>query len=209
MATILSKPSPRDQDSGFKATITQVGVLRAFVALEVPGQVIDALVDFQRGISGTGADVKLVERRNLHFTVRFLGEISELQASEAKTRLAAVAAEGADVEVRGAGAFPSASNPRVIWAGVSQDDERKVSVIAGEVSKALQGIGAEDKRPFTAHITVARVRSQRNARTLSEFLRAAAGVEFGAAKLRQLKLKSSILTSSGPIYNDIGVFPLQ
>lgn len=184
-------------------------MLRAFVALEVPGQVIDALVDFQRGISGTGADVKLVERQNLHFTVKFLGEISEPQASEAKSRLAAVTAEGVNVEVRGAGAFPRTSNPRVIWAGVSQDDERKVSLIAGEISKALQGIGAEDDRPFTAHITVARVRSPRNARALGDFLRNAEDTDFGAAKLSQLKLKSSVLTSSGPIYDDIGVFPLR
>jgi 2'-5' RNA ligase len=184
-------------------------VLRAFVALEVPVQVIDALVDFQRSLSETGADLKLVERQNLHFTVKFLGEIFESQVAEAKSRLSGTTATGAHVEVKGAGAFPTVTNPRVVWVGVSHDDELKVSKIAGEVSRSLDGIGLKDDRPYRAHITLARVRSLRNSRQLGELLREASSRQFGDAKLSQLKLKSSVLTSSGPIYQDIGVFLLR
>ena len=186
-----------------------MGVLRAFVALEVPGRVIDALVDFQRSISATGADVKLVERENLHFTVKFLGEISESATKEAKSRLAGIKADAAEVQVQGTGAFPQLSNPRVIWVGVLQADEGKVSQIASEVSKALEGVAPDDDKQFRAHITVARVRSPRNARELGELLRETSGRSFGDAKLSLLKLKSSVLTPSGPVYEDIGMFPLR
>ena len=183
-------------------------VLRAFVALEVPGYVLDALVDFQRGISGTGADVKLVERENLHFTIKFLGEIPESDVKEAGLRLGGLSAAGAEIEVRGVGAFPKVVNPRVVWVGVSAKDEEKVSLIAQKVSGSLEGIGETDDRPFRAHLTIARVRSPRNSNLLSDFIRKEADRSFGFVKLNSLKLKSSILTPTGPIYEDIGVYPL-
>jgi RNA 2',3'-cyclic 3'-phosphodiesterase len=184
-------------------------VLRAFVALEVPGQVLDALVDFQRSLSNTGADLKLVERENLHFTIKFLGYITDTQIEEAKSRLGKISIPGAEIEVRGTGAFPKAANPRVVWAGAAPKDEDTVSSIAREVARSLEGIGERDDRPFRAHITLARVRSPKNSRLLEELILNEADRPFGVAKLADLKLKSSVLTSSGPIYEDIGVYPLR
>jgi RNA 2',3'-cyclic 3'-phosphodiesterase len=197
-----------DQDSGFKGTILHSEVLRAFVALEVPGHVLDALVDFQRSLSRTGADLKVVERENLHFTIKFLGEITDAAVAEAQSRLGKTSIPGAEIEVRGTGAFPKAANPRVVWAGAAPKDEERVSSIAHEVVHSLEGIGERDDRPFRAHITLARVRSPRNSRLLGELLLNEADRPFGVAKLGHLKLKSSVLTASGPIYEDIGVFPL-
>ena len=197
------------QDSGFKGTIIHSEVLRAFVALEVPGHVLDALVDFQRSLSKTGADLKVVERENLHFTIKFLGDITDADVAETKSRLVKTSIPGAEIEVRGAGAFPKAANPRVVWAGSAPKDEEKVSFIAREVASSLGGIGESDDRPFRAHITLARVRSTRNSRLLSELLLNEADRLFGFAKLGHLKLKSSVLTPSGPIYEDIGVYPLR
>jgi 2'-5' RNA ligase len=57
--------------------------MRAFIALEIPDlRVLDSIVAFQRELSATGADLKTVERENLHFTVKFLGEITPDQARE-------------------------------------------------------------------------------------------------------------------------------
>ena len=182
--------------------------MRAFVALEVPGQVLDSLVVFQKEIWATGADIKLVERQNLHFTVKFLGEISEAQAADAGTRLGSLSLKGAEVEVRGAGAFPTASRPRVVWAGVAPEHEALVAPIAQQIIGALEGIGERDDRPFRAHITMGRVRSGRNIHQLGELLRQSADRRFGAVRLSELKLKSSTLTPSGPMYNDIGVYRL-
>jgi RNA 2',3'-cyclic 3'-phosphodiesterase len=182
--------------------------LRAFVAVEVPGSVLDAMVLFQKELSATGADLKLVERQNLHFTIKFLGEIAESTASEAGSRLSRLSLKGADVEVRGAGAFPTPARPRVVWAGVSPESEPLFAPIAHEVIGALEGIGERDDRPFRAHITLARVRSGRNARQLADLLRSSSGRPFGVARLSELKLKSSVLTPAGPIYKNVGVFPL-
>jgi len=183
--------------------------VRAFVALEIPVSVVDSLVEAQKELEATGADIKLVERENLHLNLKFLGEISEAQASEAKSRLAKLSLKGADVTIAGVGAFPSPSRPRVVWAGLAPEDEHFILPIADGVATALEGIGARDDRPFRPHITLGRVRTGRNVRGLIEVLRRNAGREFGAAGLREIKLKSSTLTPSGPVYRDEGVYPLS
>jgi RNA 2',3'-cyclic 3'-phosphodiesterase len=183
--------------------------MRAFVALEISApKVIDGLVRFQGELGATGADLKLVERENLHFTVKFLGEISQSQAAEADARLKHLSLKGAEVEVRGVGAFPHVDRPRVVWAGVGHDHEKFVAPVAEEVIGALEGIGERDDRPFTAHVTLARVRSDRNGQVLSRLLTSAAERSFGFTRLAALRLKSSALTPGGPVYTDVGEYPL-
>ena len=104
--------------------------LRAFVALEISDPALDSLVGFEEELRATGADIKLVERQNLHFTVKFLAEISESQAAEVGSRLGNLRLKGVEVEVRGAGAFPNPSKARVVWAGVSRDHESLVAALS-------------------------------------------------------------------------------
>ncbi len=182
--------------------------MRAFVAIEVPAQVLDALGEFQGELSTAGADLKLVERENLHFTLKFLGEISESQVGEVKARLGKLSLGRVQVDVRGAGAFPAPNRARVIWAGVAREHEALVAPIASAVIQSLERIGERDDRPFRAHITVARVRSGRNLRQLGDIVARNSDRSFGQAALNELKLKSSVLTSKGPIYSDVGVYPL-
>ncbi|HKT21735.1 MAG TPA: RNA 2',3'-cyclic phosphodiesterase [Nitrososphaerales archaeon] len=182
--------------------------MRAFVALEVPGDVLDSLASFQRELSATGADIKLVERENLHFTVKFLGEISDAQAAEADSRLKKLTLKSARLEVKGVGAFPSPSRPRVVWAGIQREQEGLVVPTAQAVIDSLDGIGERDDRPFQLHITLARVRSGRNVRELQDVINRNASRSFGTADLAALKLKSSQLTPQGPVYRDVGAYQL-
>jgi 2'-5' RNA ligase len=182
--------------------------MRAFVALEVPNNVVHSLVVFQKELEATGADIKLVEKENLHLNLRFLGEITETQGAQVASRLGGLSIRGVKVKVRGAGAFPGPGRPRVVWAGIARGDEGLLTPIAESVSTALEGIGERDDRPFRAHITLGRVRSPRNFRDLAEFLRANSEREFGVADISELKFKSSLLTPAGPVYKDLGVYHL-
>ena len=183
--------------------------MRAFVALEISERVADSLVQAQKELDATGADIKMVERENLHLNQKFLGELGEAEASEVNSRLAGLSLESADVNVSGVGAFPSPSRPRVIWAGIAPEDERLVAPIAEGVIAALEGIGERDDRLFRPHITLGRVRTGRHLRELVEVLRLNSGRDFGATGLREIRLKSSTLTPGGPVYRDEGVYPLR
>ncbi len=178
------------------------------MAIDLPDPVIESLVAFQAELSASGSDLKLVERENLHFTVKFLGELDGAQVSEVQSRLGRLRLSGGVVEVKGTGAFPSTQRPRVVWAGVARESEATIHPIAREVIGGLEGIGERDDRPFQAHITLARVRSFRNSRELGKLIANHSERSFGVADLSELKLKSSKLTPSGPIYSDIGVFHL-
>jgi 2'-5' RNA ligase len=184
-------------------------MMRVFVALEIsdPG-VLDSIVAFQKELSATGADIKAVERENLHFTVKFLGEISPSQAREADERLKKLILGRAEVEVRGVGAFPSIGRPNVVWAGVPAQQEERVKVIAQSAITSREGIGENDERPFTPHATLARVRSRSGSDELEPILRSNHDRPFGSIRLAELKLKSSVLGPRGPTYTDIGVYPL-
>jgi 2'-5' RNA ligase len=183
--------------------------LRAFVALDISdAKILDSLVSFQSELAATRADLKLVERENLHFTLRFLGEIPEDVVREADSRLGQLHLSGGSVSVAGVGAFPNPRRPRVIWVGVPSQDETKVLPIARAVAGALEGIGESDSRPFQAHLTLARVRSFRNIDPLANLLRENSSRSFGTYELGSVRLKSSQLTPSGPIYRDVGVYNL-
>jgi RNA 2',3'-cyclic 3'-phosphodiesterase len=194
--------------SEFKSSPHNSTALRAFVALEFDEpSVLEGLVAMQKRLSEAGADLRLVEPQNLHFTVRFLGEISEGDASEADTRLRPLSFSAPTVEIKGLGAFPNAGNPRVLWVGVAHEHEGLVTPIALAVRAALDGIGEKEDRPFTAHITLARNRSGTRG-SLASLIKSEAGRSFGTTKLSALKLKSSKLTPQGPVYSDVGVYPL-
>lgn len=182
--------------------------MRAFVAFELPEKVLDTLSNFQRDISGSGADIKLVEKANLHFTVKFLGEITEAGAAEVDSRLKKLALKAARIEVRGVGAFPSLSRPRIIWAGVPSEQQGRISSLAQAIVDSLEGVGGTDARTFQPHVTLARVRSGLNVRVLQEVVRSNMSRPFGEVDLAAFKLKSSQLTPRGPIYSDVGVYPL-
>jgi len=182
--------------------------LRAFIALELPDVgLVDGLVAFQRELQKTGGELKLVERENLHFTVKFLGEVSDADADEAAKRLRALKLSRASVMVKGVGAFPSPGHPNVVWVGVAKEDEEKVVQIAEPVIRALDGLGERESRPFQAHLTLARVRSGRGGGDLLSLIRVNSDREFGKVTLSSIKLKSSVLTPRGPIYADLGVYP--
>ena len=184
-------------------------LVRVFVALEIPGDVVDALVRAQKELETTGADIKLVERENLHLNLKFLGDLRDSEVSEVRSRLSSLSLKGASVTVSGVGVFPTFSRPRVVWAGIAPEDEPLVVPIARGVIDILEGIGERDDRPFKPHVTLARVRSGRNMRELTEALRQISRMEFGTVNLSEIKLKSSSLTPNGPIYRDEGVYPLS
>jgi len=167
------------------------------------------LIKVEEELKQTRADIKLVEKENLHFTVKFLGEVPDSVIDEADMRLRTLSLRRMEVGVRGLGAFPDARRPRVVWAGVAPQDIASISSSGQQVIDVLEGIGDSDDRGFHPHITVARVRSPRNLEALTSMIRDCSTREFGRSTITALKLKSSSLTPIGPTYRDVKEYILQ
>ena len=163
--------------------------MRVFAAAEVTDHtVLERIGAFQHGIRGAG---KAVEPHNLHFTLRFLGEISAESARAAAVALGSVRFKRFDAVLKGAGTF--GRPPRVVWAGT--DSGTELSSLAAAVSDAL---GGSADKPFRPHLTILRVKRGRSVDVsgYSEY-------GWGVQRIDTVKLKSSVLGPAGPAYTDL------
>ncbi len=156
-----------------------------------------------------GGDLKPVERENIHLTLKFLGNVSTPRLGEVKSSLQQLTFPAFTAEIKGAGAFPSLNHMNVIWVGVSEGWSQ-VEQIYEQVEKLLSGLGfRRENRPFSPHITIARVRSGRKRDEIANFLQHLSDESFGSVTVDKVRLKQSILSSSGPKYSTLLEVPAQ
>jgi len=139
--------------------------MRLFLAVFPPPEVQRAAYAVIETLRRPGDGVSWVKQENLHYTMRFLGEVGAdgaRRAAEAATE-AAARSPRFSATLGGLGAFPNARRARVIWVGMTEGAEALVA-LARDLDRALakRGFGAAD-RPFSAHLTLGRVREQRPA----------------------------------------------
>jgi len=179
-----------------------VEFVRAFIALEIPEDIRGRIMEVEANVSSSGADVKLVEKENLHVTMKFLGDISPETINKVQAAMGSIKGGNFPIEVRGTGVFPNPRRPRVLWVGVGSGGDRVVSIfrqLDGEVAK----LGFRTDREFTPHITIGRVRTPRNQNELLGALDRYKTTVFGSTLVERIVLKKSALTSSGPVYSNL------
>ena len=145
--------------------------MRLFVGVELPGAVraeVDAAVGRLRSRIGRvapGLDARWVESDKLHVTVWFLGEVGDDRLDAVTSALAKPFRTAAfSLRVAGFGAFPASGPPRVIWMGIPQGG-RELRSVNAETADRLAPLGFEPERKlYSAHLTIARVRDPRSAR---------------------------------------------
>ena len=178
--------------------------IRSFIAVDLAdGKLIQGIVKSQTELALTGADIKIVEPENIHATLRFLGEVSSALLDQVKNELSQIAFPPFVIELRGIGAFPSSHRPNVIWVGITKGEE-DLQKIFSQLEPRLRGLGfVSEKRGFSPHITIARVKSGRNREALHSAIVEMSDREFGLMDVQSIKLKKSTLTPKGPIYSTI------
>jgi len=178
--------------------------IRSFIAFDIEDEgIIRELSRVQSVLLGTGADLKLVEPKNIHVTIRFLGEITPAMINKIYGEMVKVVFSPFDIEIRGLGAFPNMRHINVIWAGIRRG-LNELRNIYYQLEPNLQRLGLRpDDKGFSPHLTIARVRTSRRRDELAKIIRDFENHEFGIVKARCLRLKKSILTPQGPIYSTL------
>jgi 2'-5' RNA ligase len=184
-----------------------VAARRLFVALEPPDPVrrrLAALADELRRAAGRAAgEVRWVPPENVHLTLQFLGAVPEERVAgiEAALRDAAAAAgRPLSLSLHGAGGFPNARRPRVLWAGL-EGDVAPLAALVAEMGARLAKLGyPPEDRPFSPHLTLGRARDGRGAPGLAGALAAAAQAEGTPWRATELVLFESHLSPKGPRY---------
>lgn len=185
--------------------------MRTFAALDLDDDVRDAVADEIGHLRSHFPKIRWTRPENLHVTVQFLGEVRDGELADICAALdeSATAIDAFSLECRGTGCFPDASRPRVLWAGCgagSTDAERFAHVVA----TALASLGFDrDRRRYTPHVTMGRVKNPAHARGLAEILADPQELLFGWTDVSDIVLYRSELGRGGPTYTPLHRAPLR
>ena len=128
---------------------------------------------------------------DLHITLKVYGEVENTELIEKKISEICKKAKPFEINIRSIGCFLDNNHIKVVWLGIESD----------ELINLQKMFGSE--KP---HLTIARVKTKND--ELKTFMEKNKNIEIGSMPVREIKLKKSILTAKGPVYEDIKVFEL-
>lgn len=183
---------------------------RIFIAVELDGVLRTSITDLEARLATAGAHLRWIPEGNLHFTVRFLGEITPAQLAQVKlvTREVAAATVPFRLDLHGVGAFPSPQRPQIVWVGVREGAAELAALSTALDAGLMRHQFPAEKREYVAHLTVARVRDRRG---WGDLVRALAGfrdVEVGAQRVEHVTVMESHLHPRGARYTVVEEVPL-
>ncbi len=141
---------------------------RTFIALGMDESLQSFLGEIIRHAEQDLSDLRWVNPAGIHLTLAFLGELTDEQLAAAiqASEVAAQKATPFVYRLKGLGVFGSLQQPRVIWMGV---EDQPSGQIQGSPLQRLHSILTKelelrsfevDKRPFSPHLTLARVKQR-------------------------------------------------
>lgn len=183
--------------------------IRSFIAIDLPTKIQTRLDKVSTQLQERLEDVPVrwVPVENIHLTLKFLGDVSESNLEVLKDVLRTVAAnyDKFEISIGGMGAFPQARRPRVIWIGIESPPE--LASIQRNIESETVHLGyARERRPFSPHLTLARVSrgaGARDVRKVAEVLNSFKVGFLGVARVEAVRLYRSELQPGGAIYTGL------
>ena len=112
------------------------------------------------------------------------------------------------LKFKGTGAFPNLNYMKVLWVGL--ENYSPLETIAKNLNTELLKLGFKpEKRGFKPHITLARVKSRKNKNALKELILNYKDQSFTELDVDNIRLKKSVLGSTGPTYYTLGEIKLE
>ncbi|MBT8456826.1 MAG: RNA 2',3'-cyclic phosphodiesterase [Rhodobacteraceae bacterium] len=176
---------------------------RAFLAIPLPDDVIDALTRVQQGLP----EGRAVAHDNLHLTLVFLGDVGAEALEDLHDTLSAVRAGPITLRIDGLDLF-GGERPRSLWARVVAGPE------LGALQTRLESTARRAKidvprRRFVPHVTLARFRPGGGVSDgFHRYLVDRAGFALPAFDVHRFSLYTSTLYEDGPVYDVLAEYPL-
>jgi len=179
--------------------------LRCFIAISLPDERKAEISGIQERLKTAGADLSWTRQEGMHLTLKFLGEVEEKRIPKIERALD-MAVDGVTtfvLSVSGMGIFPDLRRPRVAWIGLKEEGNDLIKLHKG-VEEELKKIGfPSEERRFTPHITLGRIRSNRNIEKLLKLIDAEKGIDTGGFEVSEIHLIKSELKPSGAVYTEL------
>jgi 2'-5' RNA ligase len=187
--------------------------IRTFIAIELPPEIKADLHTLIDGFKKPGQPLKWVNPENIHLTIKFLGNVKQGRVQEITGALqkAVNGLSGFTLKMSDLGFFPNARRPRVFWVGVG-GDIKSLILLQGRVDDNIEKLGFErEKRPFSPHLTLARVNDSGLSGRLGEFVQSAGKTSYTGKvpiEVKSICLMRSELSRIGAVYTRLSEIAL-
>lgn len=184
--------------------------MRCFIAVDISEDVRKSIGGVINRLMPLSSGVRWVAPGNMHLTLKFLGDVKDGSIPDIVKKLEAICDNFGPfaIEIKGTGVFPSVKYPNVIWVGAGESQELKN--IHAIIQESMSEAGFErEKRKFSPHFTVGRVKDRRNIDLLIKELCTFKATVFGSIYIEEILLMRSELKPSGAEYSRIAVFKLK
>jgi 2'-5' RNA ligase len=183
--------------------------VRAFIALEMPPDIHQALAAASWQLKQELKDLPLrwVPVDNIHLTIQFIGEVEQKKLQLIKDVMAEKArhVQPFDISLAGMGVFPDMRKPLVLWVGVQSSAQ--LNQLQEEIHSGLRQRGFDlETRPYTPHLTLARVRRERRGMDLQQLaaaMRAYRPAQTPVEFVNSVALFETKLKAGGTVYNPL------
>jgi 2'-5' RNA ligase len=174
-------------------------VVRVFVALELSKDVLDQLTLVQENIRSCKARMTFVDPKNIHITLKFLGEVDEKKILDIMDALRSVSFFPFPVTA-GLVTLNNPKHPHTVWCAIT--DSGQGERLFHCIEDILEPLGFErETRSFTPHATLARIKWPHP--TLFSAIDLLKDESYGSCLISGITLKKSTLLPQGPVYNDL------
>ena len=183
--------------------------IRSFLAIELDEDLVPKILDVQKEFKKTNANIKYVNSRNMHFTLKFFGNIDLDMAEDIGSAVEKVIKNYSsfDLNIRNCGCFPNKKVIKVLWLGLEEGSP--IINLQKDLDKEFKKLGFKKEKNFISHLTIGRVKSPKNKKEIRQTIEKSEDIEIGQFSVSKICLKKSTLTPQGPIYEDIKVFELN
>lgn len=180
--------------------------MRLFTGLDLPSDVIQNLELLLVRLR-PAARVNWSPVANLHITTKFIGEWPDEKLNVLTTALGGLPTRPAiAVHLHQLGFFPNPHAPRNFWCGI---EAAGLKELAADTEAAASGAGVPaEKRPYSPHLTLARIKDRLDLQPLREAIAALASRDFGRFAADRFFLYRSQLRPTGSVYTKLAEFPL-
>lgn len=176
--------------------------MRLFLAIDLPKEIKDYLFELEKKVKE--AKITWVSKKNLHLTIKFLGEVNQKDLPKLKEQIKIIHPK-LRVKLSEIGFFPDSKDPRVIWLAIEPEEE--VIHLQQKIDAQLLTLFPGEQK-FQAHLTLGRIKSIRRK---EDFFNSILSIhlEQKSFEISSFQLMKSELTKLGPIYETLENIPLS
>lgn len=179
--------------------------MRLFVGIELTDEVKDYIYKLQNSFKKDLAKIKWVSKKNLHLTIKFLGEVDKNKLEQIYNLLSKVRLKSFKITLNKIGVFSQGNLIKVIWIDVTPAE--KVIDLQRNIDYQLINLFSSETN-FTSHITIGRVKSLKDRK---EMIQTINNINIGKieSEVNSFNLFESSLTKDGPKYKILRKYQLS